>query len=976
MTGPTVGSQVSHYRLERVLGAGGMGQVFLARDLTLDRPVAIKFLIATQDESARRRLLAEAKSAAALDHPAICTVHEVVRDDVVGDFIVMTYVEGETLGTRLKRGRLTPSETMALMVPLLQALGAAHRVGVVHRDIKPHNIVLTPMGLPKLLDFGIAKRILPESGSDEATTKSQITGEGDIVGTLAYMSPEQVQGQSVDVRSDLFSLGSVLYECLTGHRAFAGASRAETIGQLLHVDPPAPSSVIADLPPTFDALCTDLLRKVPSERFQTAEEVLGAIRSLSPTQRMAAAAGEPGAASWRPSRRHWTMAVAGLAVTAVLSVTWMVMGRTSLPEPAPDAVRWFNTGVEKLREGSYAGARTALLEAVKISPDYIQARLRLAEALSELEDVDGARVELLSAQELLPANARLKESDQLRLEAVRSSVLRNHEGAVSAYLQLANHAPGDAAAWLDVGRAEDAAGRRVAAMQHFEQAVKLDGQFAAAHQRLGVLQSQGGLTASALTSLNEAIRLHGVNSNLEGEAEATLRKATVDIAARDWATAGAALGRVAEIAKDPGYASLRLRAQFGLARVAQLEGRFQEAETLFNRALEEAIKLDMGTIAVDGLRGLATALLEAGRLDDADAQFVRAIELAQEKKATRAEMQARLQRASLRLVQRRYAEAIQMVGEPLSFFTRQRYVRNEAEAKSILSRAHEALEQYDEARKLASDVLTVAESIEDQVLIGLSLDNLAGQAERLGQLPQALSFRERAERIHRAAGDHSWLAFDLVNRADLLIRLGRGQEGEVLLDEVGTAAAAGHPAYVGRRRRVAQMRALKASIEGRFSEVEALAQPAIDAASGAPGDTTLVAWVLIEHAKVQLGVSRAAVEDIAAWPARVSAPALGREMSYWAARTLLLRRRPDLARQVSEAAWGAAPAKSNLELRWRLAAVAAQTALSSPAPDAASSVTMRTSARDELQKLLDQWAGSAETYIARPDLAVLRKGLS
>jgi tetratricopeptide (TPR) repeat protein len=963
MVAPTVGSQVSHYRLERLLGIGGMGQVFLARDLTLDRPVAIKFLIAPQDEHARRRLLAEARAAAALDHPSICTVHAVVTDDEYGDFIVMAYVEGETLGTRLSRGRLTPTETMALMAPLLQALGTAHRAGVIHRDIKPHNIVLTPTGLPKLLDFGIATRVVPESSGDDSTTVSQSTGAGDVVGTLAYMSPEQVQGRPVDARSDLFSLGSVLYECLTGRRTFAGYSQAETIGQLLHVDPPPPSTIVEGLDPSYDLLCADMLRKVPAERFQTAEEVLGAMRGYSPTQRTSTAAVRAAMES-RPSRRRWGLIAAAAVVVALIGAGWLWRGNTALPDVDPGALRHYETGVEKLREGSYTGARSALMEAVRISPDFVQALLRLAEARAELDDGGGAQEALLRVNALMPLTSRLPAEDQLRLDALRSSVLRDHERAVSAYQQLADLAPQEASRWLDVGRAEEAAGRRVAAMAHFEKAVSLDGQYAAAHQRLGVLQSQGGRSPTALQSLDEAIRLHRVNSNLEGEAEATLRKATVHIARRELAVAGTALARVTELAADPMYLSLRLRAQFEQARVAQFEGRVAEAESLARTALEEAMSMQMGTIAADGLRGLATTLIVAGKLSDADELFQRAIAVAVEQKAGRAEMQARLQHAALRLAENRYADAIQMVEAPLQYFTDARYVRNEAEARSILARAHEGLENYDDARRMASDVLALAESLDDPVLTGVSLDNLAGQSERLGQLPAALAFRERLEKIHRDTNDLALLAFDYVNRADLLVRLGRGDDAEAALAEVDRAIAGGRQDYRGRLPKMSLIRALRASIEGRYAAVEALARVTINAAAGRPSDNALFARLLTEHARARLGRSRVDVAEIAAWPTQASSPALGREMAYWASLTLLERRRPDLAEQVAHTAWAAPPAKDNVELRWRLAA------LESP-----SSATMRTSARDDLQSLIGTWAAHSPTYLARPDLTPLRKGI-
>jgi tetratricopeptide (TPR) repeat protein len=949
-----------------------MGQVFLARDHTLDRPVAIKFLSAPQDPGARRRLLAEARAAAALDHPAICTVHAVVHDDEVGDFIVMAYVEGETLSARLARGPLAPSEAVALMGALLQALGLAHRAGVIHRDIKPQNIVLTSSGLPKLLDFGIAKRVGGVGMGEAATATLSSTAVGQVVGTLAYMSPEQARGQSVDARSDIFSLGCVLYECLTGRRPFDGQNLVEAIGQLLHVDPPLPSTVTAGVPAELDAICADMLRKVPAERFQSAEEVLGALRAFAPTP-LTPPTGARAVTEARPlGRRRWALATAGLGGVAVLVTGWLWFGQPPARHVDPGALQHFNTGVEKLREGSYTGARLALMEAVRLSPDFVQAHLRLAEARAELDDGGGAQEALLRVNALMETTGRLPEDDRLRLEAVRSSVLREHAQAIEAYQRLADLAPGEASRWLDVGRAEDAAGRRVAALAHFERAVTLDSQYAAAHQRRGVLQSQGGQSAAAIESLDEAIRLHRINANREGEAEAMLRKAAVHIARRDLAEASAALVRVTDIVADPLYVSLRLRAQFEQARVAQAEGRFDDAERLARSAADEALGLRMGTIAADGLRSLATALMAVGRFEDADAQLGRAIDVAVEQKARRAEMQARLQRASLRLAQQRPADAIALVETALPFFAEGRYVRNEAEARSVLARAHESLEQYDQARVLASEVLTLAESLDDPVLIGVSLDNLAGQAERLGQLPEALAVRERLEQLHRDTQDHALLAFDLVNRADLLIRLGRGAEADDALAEVERAIAAGRKDYESRRPRMAVLRALQASVQGRFGDVEALALSVAGGDAPRPGDTALVARVLVEHARARLGRSRADVAVIAGWPGQATSPATGRELAYWVAETLLARGRADLARRVSSEALSAPAAGTNLELRWRLAAVAAK---AGGGPSDSTDASMRTDARTDLQSLLTQWAAQGQSYASRADVAALRKGL-
>ena len=265
---------VSHYRIRRRLGAGGMGEVYLADDLTLKRPVAIKLLTSEDltDDQVRRNLLREAQAAASLDHPNICPVYEVGTDGDLS-FIVMQFVEGETLAARLKQGRLSPDEALDVVSQVADALAAAHRQGVVHRDIKPQNIMLTSRGGLKVLDFGLAKRA-PSGPASEEMTLSTVGQSGRVVGTAPYMSPEQVKQESVDGRSDLFALGATYYECLTGRRAFSGKSPLEICGQVLHVEPPPPSSINDQLGPAHDELCRQLLAKRPDDRVQTGEEAL------------------------------------------------------------------------------------------------------------------------------------------------------------------------------------------------------------------------------------------------------------------------------------------------------------------------------------------------------------------------------------------------------------------------------------------------------------------------------------------------------------------------------------------------------------------------------------------------------------------------------------------------------------------------------------------------------------------------------
>ena len=226
---------ISHYSIIKKLGAGGMGEVYLAEDTSLNRKVAIK-LVSTHsgaDENARRGLIREARAAASIDHPNICTIHE-VGEDQGRAFIVMQFVEGKTLADRLARRPIDLQESLNIATQIADALVAAHSKAIIHRDLKPQNIMLTERGQVKVLDFGLAKTVASRSILEsQAQTQSMLTETGLMIGTVPYMSPEQVKGESLDARSDIFSLGTVLYEMFSGHHPFATKTPAETISAIL-----------------------------------------------------------------------------------------------------------------------------------------------------------------------------------------------------------------------------------------------------------------------------------------------------------------------------------------------------------------------------------------------------------------------------------------------------------------------------------------------------------------------------------------------------------------------------------------------------------------------------------------------------------------------------------------------------------------------------------------------------------------------
>ena len=275
------GQTLGHYEIRSLLGEGGVGKVYLAEDKKLRRNVALKVLtsLGIGDMGSPRRLLLEAQAAAALDHPNICAVYE-VDEESEQSYIAMQYIEGETLSTRLSRGRLSIDESTTVALQVTDALAEAHAHHIMHRDIKPSNIMLASRGQVKVLDFGLAKTTNANlAGADELETKSRLTAPGVILGTVPYMSPEQLRGKGIDARSDIFSFGVVLYEMLSGRQAFARDTDAETIGAILHQEPLQLSSIEADVPKGLEDVVNKCLAKDVGDRYQTIEQVAQELRA-------------------------------------------------------------------------------------------------------------------------------------------------------------------------------------------------------------------------------------------------------------------------------------------------------------------------------------------------------------------------------------------------------------------------------------------------------------------------------------------------------------------------------------------------------------------------------------------------------------------------------------------------------------------------------------------------------------------------
>jgi Tol biopolymer transport system component len=341
--GLTSGTKLGPYEIVAPLGAGGMGEVYRARDTRLERDVAIKVLPAnlSSDPSLRQRLEREAKAVSRLSHPHICTLHDIGQQNGI-DFLVMEYLEGETLERRLTKGPLLPDQTVRYAAQIADALAKAHKLGITHRDLKPSNVMLTKTGA-KLMDFGLAKQSgvapLAAALTEMTMEQSKLTSEGMIVGTFQYMAPEQLEGKEADARTDIFGLGEVIYEMATGKPAFNGKNRASLITAILSSEPQPISAAQPMTPPALERATKKCLAKDPDDRWQSASDLAAELRWISE-------AGSQVGVAARASggRRNWERAVWLFAALLVL----LVLGGAAvwwLGAQPPSRAMYFNSPV-------------------------------------------------------------------------------------------------------------------------------------------------------------------------------------------------------------------------------------------------------------------------------------------------------------------------------------------------------------------------------------------------------------------------------------------------------------------------------------------------------------------------------------------------------------------------------------------------------------------------------------------------------
>jgi tetratricopeptide (TPR) repeat protein len=793
------------------LGAGGMGEVFSADDLLLGRRVAIKFpSLDVEDGGKPGGFLLEARAASRLDHPNIARVYDYGEAPDGRPFLVMELVEGSTLRQTLRDGPLPPARGIEISASVLRALREAHRHGLVHRDIKPGNVMLNRDGDVKVLDFGLAREILAvdtATASPGATVAMGDSIPGVIRGTPEYMSPEQARGLVLDHRTDLFSAGLLLYESITGRSPFAGGSRAEVMEKVIHLDPPLPSSLVAGVPAALDRVAAKALAKSPADRYQTAGQMLEDLQSTA----------QPPAARFR-LRPMWL--VAGLA--AMVLVAGLIAWRGRPYRPSAAAMQWYQRGVLALRDGTYFRAARSLEKAVELSPDFALAHARLAEARSELDDAEGAREEMLRA---VPVGGARRPGgvDSLYIQAVHGALSGDFPAAIQTLTGLAARVPeaDRSAVLVDLGRAREKNGETPKAADAYRDAIRQDPHNAAAHLRLAVLLGRQQ-KPDAAAEFNAAEAVYQAESNTEGQVEVLYQRGLLaSINRQSLPEARRALEKAIQLSRAISTESQEIASTLQLSVVAYQEGDPSGAAETASAAVARARRAGMAYLEARGLTDLANAQILKGDYTRAEANYREALATARRYRYPRAEARALYGLANLHQSQAAPAEALEEIRPALEFYQRGGFRTESIQGFTIVARANRDLGRELEALAAFERIVSLAEASDDRRQAGLAEQGIASVLLRQGRLPESLRHYDRYYAISASIGDRSGMGRSLLSRASVLSQLGRSAEAEKALEEA--EALSRDPAGLMVPLLV-QQKAELALVRGAFAEAAVLAR--------------------------------------------------------------------------------------------------------------------------------------------------------
>jgi len=851
-----IGKTISHYRIVEKLGEGGMGVVYIAEDTLLGRRVAFKTLMPDRvrdDRHFRTRFLREARAVSALSHPNIATIHDYGETEDGQPYIVMELVKGETLGDLMLTEALTIARALEIIEQVAAALGEAHRYGVVHRDIKPSNVAINQRGEVKVLDFGLAKQInlgsLSSTDPDRQTLLNTQTQEGVIVGTPMYLSPEQAMGAEVDARSDLFSLGVLLYECIAGRPPFHGGSRIEICAQVIRDDPPPPSRFNSDVSGKLDRIVLKALAKKPEARYQTSDELIaeletaradlqsqGQDRTVTRIIRPTASTRPTGTLAtlsdiFRRPRLSVGYLSIGVLALIVLGLAIWYFTRPRPHRPTAEAQRLYDLAADALREGAFFKSSKILQQAVQEDDRFALAHARLAEAWSELDFSDKAKDELIRANDLVPNRSVLPTVDALRLEAIADTVKRDFAKAVEEYRTLASSVSDaeKAFALVDLGRAYEKNEQLDKAIESHQEATKRNPHYAAAFLRLGVALRRAQKYKESDAAFDEARKLFDISNEIEGIAEVLYQRGILFNQQGSLAEAQAQLqqGLERSIALENKDQEIKILLQ--LSNTFTIAGDAAKAQQYSQQAMQLAQVNGMENLTTAGLIDLGNTYLSKGSFSDAEKNFDEALRLAQLYKGKYNEARALLALASLRKQQDDPDGARDLVERALTFYQQGSYGKQTSTAYAILGHAYEELGDYEAAQRTFEQLLRASEQVGDSQSIALAHEGLGYVFLDTQRFTEALAQFDEDYKIARAFKPISGYAADY--RGTALWQIGRYEEArQALAEALAIAEMLGHDPYKELLADATLSEAQMALSQRKFQDAIKKAQEALDLA--------------------------------------------------------------------------------------------------------------------------------------------------
>ena len=853
-----------------------MGVVYLAEDTNLARRVAMKFLSSTTKEY-RARFLREARAISALTHPNIATVFDYGETAEGQPYIVMELIKGESLSDKLREGSLPLREAVRIVSNIAEALGEAHHQGVVHRDVKPSNVVITERGQVKVLDFGLVKQIAghvtPRGDPNQKTLPSTRTRSDVIVGTPLYLSPEQATGKSVDGRSDLFALGAVLYECITGQSAFGGDSIIEIGAQVIHVTPMVPSKINDRIPPELDRITMKAIEKKVEARYQSADEFIEDLRLVLPVLDSNGHRKGRSTGSLTKSRTHSASALTtitetfrrpgpslGTFIVAILVValaSWIVLRwwKPAAYKPTPLAREWYDKGTDALRNGAFLQATKALEQSVANDPKFVLPHARLAEAWTELDYADRAKDEMLKAQPLGETSSQLPRLDALYLEAIHATVTRDFSGAIKAYTELVRLTPDDPQVYVDLGRAYEKSDEIKKAIESYVEATNRNPRDATAFLRVGILYGRQGDVASATAAFDKADMLYQALANFEGQAEVSFQRGSFFDDRSNIAEARKHLQRALELARTTAneYQQVKTLQRLGNAEIDA--GDTASARKYMLEAIELAQAKGIDNLTERGLIDLGNTYLAEANYAEAEKYFKQSLELAQKQKNQRNTARALLVLGSLAERLSDPDNVVHFVEMALPFYEQGGYRKETMQAAHLLARAKVQKGEYNAAQQSFEQTLKLSQQLGESSTSCLAHEDLGLLFIKQGRYPEALPHVMESYAIAKSVEMKKNVILTLIDRANALWRLGRYDEARAALSEASTSAE--HPDAPRDLAAAYYLAAARLAFSERhFPEAQIKAQKALELAGDRVKNMAILAKATVGAAQALSGSSR------------------------------------------------------------------------------------------------------------------------